>query len=81
VEVRDTGVGIAESELKWIFEPYYRGKASEPSNTGLGLGLAIVKELVELHDGKVWVETKLGKGSTFAFSLPLGNGKGAELGK
>ena len=71
VEVRDSGVGIPKSELGRIFKPYYRGKASEPSCTGLGLGLAIVKELVDLHQGKVWVKSKPGKGSTFTFSLPL----------
>lgn len=52
VEVRDSGIGISNSELGQIFEPYYRGKASELSSTGLGLGLAIVKQLVELHQGK-----------------------------
>jgi len=67
VEVKDSGVGIAEDEQERIFEPYYRGKAS----SGLGLGLAIVKQLVELHRDRVWVESKLGKGSTFIFSLPL----------
>ena len=50
VEVRDSGIGISNSELGQIFEPYYRGKASELSSTGLGL--AIVKQLVELHQGK-----------------------------
>ena len=78
VQVRDSGVGIPNSELEHIFEPYYRGKASEPSSSGLGLGLAIVKELVELHRGKVWVESKLGKGSTFTLSLPLSNSNNTE---
>jgi len=72
VEVRDSGIGISHSELGRIFEPYYRGKASELSSTGLGLGLAIVKQLVELHQGKVWVQSKPNRGSTFTFSLPLG---------
>jgi len=71
VEVRDSGIGISHSELGRIFEPYYRGKASELSSTGLGLGLAIVKQRVELHQGKVWVQSKPNRGSTFTFSLPL----------
>ena len=74
VEVRDSGVGIPKSELERIFEPYYRGKASETSSSGLGLGLAIVEELAKLHHGRVWVESKPGKGSAFTFSLPIGDG-------
>ena len=81
VEVRDWGVGIPKSELERIFKPYYRGKASETSSSGLGLGLAIVEELVRLHHGKVWVESKPGKGSTFTFSLPFKDGKSTEHGK
>lgn len=78
VEVRDWGIGIPKSELELIFQPYYRGKASKTSSSGLGLGLAIVKELVKLHHGKVWVESKPGKGSTFTFSIPITDGKSAE---
>ena len=72
VEVKDSGTGISSSELKQIFEPYYRGKASKLSSTGLGLGLTVVKQLVGLHQGKVWVQSKSNKGSTFTISLPLG---------
>lgn len=72
VEVRDSGTGVSSSELERIFEPYYRGNASKLSNAGLGLGLAIVKQLVELHQGKVWVQSKPNEGSTFTISLPLG---------
>ncbi|MDI6814755.1 MAG: ATP-binding protein [Dehalococcoidales bacterium] len=72
VEVRDSGMGISDSEQRRVFEPFYRGKTSELSSTGLGLGLAIVKQLVELHQGKVWVKSKPKKGSTFTISLPLG---------
>ncbi len=78
VALRDSGVGIPKSELERIFEPYYRGKASELSSSGLGLGLPIVKELVRLHHGKVWVESKPGEGSTFTFSLPFRDGRSQE---
>jgi len=70
VEVRDSGIGISDSELGQIFEPYYRGKVSELSSTGLGL--AIVKQLAELHQGKVWVQSEPNRGSIFSLSLPLG---------
>lgn len=78
VQVSDSGVGISNSELGRIFEPYYRGKASEPSSLGLGLGLAIARKIVELHHGKIWVESKPDKGSTFTFFLPLRNIKNAK---
>ncbi len=72
VQVSDTGVGIPTEEQERIFQPYYQIKQDgEGKKTGSGLGLAITKSLVELHGGKIWVESEPGKGSTFAFSLPL----------
>ena len=71
VEVRDTGPGIPEDEQKKLFRPYYRTSTDTHRLPGLGLGLAITKQLVELHKGRIWMESKPGKGSTFAFSLPL----------
>jgi two-component system response regulator VicR len=69
VEVRDTGRGISKEEQQSLFQPHQRlkGEASE----GLGLGLALCKMLVELHGGKIWVKSSVGRGSTFGFSLPL----------
>lgn len=64
--VRDTGPGVAEEDREHIFEPFYRGDRS-----GLGLGLAIAKSLVELHSGRIWVESGFGHGSTFCVALPL----------
>ncbi len=71
VSVRDTGVGIAPEHLPYVFERFYRADRSRTRTTGgAGLGLAIVKQLVEAHGGHVWVESTVGKGSTFTFTLP-----------
>lgn len=71
VEVADTGPGIPKEEQQKLFRPYYRVPADRRRYNGLGLGLFITKQLVELHRGKIWVASEPGKGSTFAFSLPL----------
>ena len=69
--VRDTGIGIAEEHVPRLFERFYRvDKARSREVGGTGLGLAIVKHLVQAHRGAVWVESELGKGSTFWFALP-----------
>lgn len=75
VEVQDTGPGIPREEQLKLFRPYYRIPADRHRFPGLGLGLAITKQLVELHSGRIWVESEPGKGSTFAFSLPLVSSK------
>jgi signal transduction histidine kinase len=72
VDVSDTGVGIPSAELSRIFERFYR--AENPLSIeagGAGIGLAIAKELVELHGGRIWVDSDVGKGSTFTFIIPL----------
>jgi len=71
IEVRDTGRGISREEQKRLFEPYHRLVSDRSRFSGLGLGLALCKTLVELHGGEIWVRSQPGKGSTFAFSLPL----------
>jgi two-component system NtrC family sensor kinase len=72
IHVADTGIGIASDEQARLFEKFYRTKRGNRSGaSGTGLGLAIVKSVVERHDGKVWVESKLNGGSTFYISLPL----------
>jgi len=69
VSVRDEGPGIEPAELRRIFRSYVQGSGSRAG--GYGLGLAIVRQLVRYHGGRVSVESKLGRGSTFAFTLPL----------
>jgi signal transduction histidine kinase len=69
VTVKDNGPGISEEEQARLFTPYYRVEADRQRFPGLGLGLALSKQLVELHGGRMWVESEPGKGSTFSFSL------------
>ncbi|HEX9145792.1 MAG TPA: ATP-binding protein, partial [Candidatus Binatia bacterium] len=72
VSVSDTGPGIAEADQQNIFEEFRQAQSSTTQKKGgTGLGLAIAKRIVELHGGKIWVESEVGKGSTFTFSLPL----------
>ncbi len=71
VEVRDTGIGIAKENQAKLFSSYYRIEDGRHHAAGLGLGLALCKVIVELHGGKIWVESEIDKGSTFGFSLPL----------
>jgi len=78
VHVADTGVGIPAREIERIFDRFYQ---VEPHLTrqhgGLGLGLAIAKGMVELHGGKIWVESVEGLGSRFSFSVPAGGAQTA----
>ncbi len=68
--VSDTGKGISSSDLPRIFERFYKVDRSR-SSSGTGLGLAIARHTVEAHNGKIWVESTVGKGSTFSFVIPL----------
>lgn len=69
VQVRDTGMGIKNEDLKWVFEPFYRG-SSKGKTEGTGLGLAIAKMIIHKHGGRIWVESTVNEGSVFSFSLP-----------
>ena len=72
VSVSDTGPGIPADRLPYIFDEFYQVDGSlRRSHGGVGLGLAISKRFVQAHDGRIWVESQEGKGSTFFFSLPL----------
>ncbi|MEP6584179.1 MAG: ATP-binding protein [Ginsengibacter sp.] len=68
--VQDFGMGVADENKQKIFEKFYRAKTSSLFG-GLGLGLFISCEIIKGHGGKLWMESKIGKGSTFYFSLPL----------
>ncbi len=71
IQVIDTGVGIDAAELPHIFDRFYRGsRSSEARSSGSGLGLAIVRSIVEMHAGRISVESRVGSGSTFAVTLP-----------
>ena len=71
VAVRDTGPGIAEAEQAKIFEEFQQADSSiTRKKGGTGLGLAIAKRIIELHGGRLWVESSPGHGSTFSFTVP-----------
>jgi signal transduction histidine kinase len=72
VTVADTGIGISPADQCQLFEKFFR--ADHPlvrRVPGTGLGLSIVKSLVEVHGGRIWVESQLDEGSTFYFTLPI----------
>ena len=72
VSITDTGVGIPESEIAHVFDKYYRVAANNKQAKGTGLGLNLVKQIVEkVHNGHVFVKSRVGEGSTFGFELPL----------
>jgi two-component system aerobic respiration control sensor histidine kinase ArcB len=71
VEVQDTGYGIPEEEQRRLFRPYHRQIGDREHLSGLGLGLALCKNLVQLHGGRIWVQSQEGKGSLFSFSIPI----------
>ena len=71
VSVRDTGIGISEEDQQRLFSRFFRSDDPTVQEApGTGLGLSITKSLVEMHGGRIWVESELGHGSTFTFSLP-----------
>jgi signal transduction histidine kinase len=71
IEVKDYGPGISKARQRTLFEPGYHTVDAESTAGGLGIGLALCKMLVELHGGKIWVESKLGHGSSFFFTLAV----------
>ncbi|OQY31331.1 MAG: hypothetical protein B6243_08625 [Anaerolineaceae bacterium 4572_5.2] len=70
VSVQDKGYGIKAEYLPHVFERFYRVQTEQTKNIeGTGLGLAIIKSIVEQHGGEIWVESEVGTGSTFSFTL------------
>ena len=77
VTVSDTGIGIPRADQPRIFERFYRVDVARSREAGgTGLGLSIAKHLVEVHGGRLWVESEVGKGSSFHFSVPIFNAQG-----
>src|SRR5213080_396785 len=71
ISVRDTGVGIAAQDQAAVFEEFRQvGNDYTRKQEGTGLGLALTKKFVELHGGRIWVESEPGQGSTFTFTIP-----------
>ena len=75
VSVADTGPGIAAEDHERIFEEFQQTEVGVRQREGTGLGLALSKRLVELHGGRIWVESEPGQGSTFVFTLPVGEAR------
>jgi two-component system phosphate regulon sensor histidine kinase PhoR len=71
IEVADTGIGIPADEIPRVFDEFFRGaKAKKMERDGTGLGLSIAKQIVKRHNGRIWVESTQGEGSTFKLTLP-----------
>jgi signal transduction histidine kinase len=72
VAVHDTGPGIAEQDQGKIFEEFQQADSSiTKQKGGTGLGLAIAKRIIEMHGGRLWAQSELGHGPTFAFTVPV----------
>jgi len=80
VRVQDTGVGIPATEHQRIFDSFQQGGRSPRRQEGTGLGLTLSRRIVELHGGEIWVDSEVGRGSTFGFRLPTGAVTGPEGG-
>ena len=72
LRITDTGIGIPKDEIPYIFNRFYQVKGSNNTNGGTGIGLYMVKEIVDLHQGRIKVKSKIGKGSSFTIIFPVG---------
>jgi signal transduction histidine kinase len=72
ISVTDTGIGIAPEDHEAVFEEFRQVGKADKKAEGTGLGLALCRKFVELHGGRIWVKSEIGQGSTFTFTLPLG---------
>jgi signal transduction histidine kinase len=75
LSVMDTGVGIAAEDQQAVFEEFRQVGVAEKKAEGTGLGLALARKFIELHGGRIWVESQVGAGSTFTFTLPVRHGE------
>lgn len=71
IVIKDTGIGMSEETIRHVFEPYQQASTGELDGGGIGIGLSVCKNLVELHGGTIQVESTLGKGSIFTFTLEV----------
>jgi signal transduction histidine kinase len=71
VSVSDTGIGIEEDQIPYIFDRFYKAGGVRGAGDGFGLGLSIARSVIEAHKGAIDVESQPGKGSTFIVSLPI----------
>ncbi|WP_213194593.1 ATP-binding protein [Desulfuromonas sp. AOP6] len=71
VTVEDDGIGMTPAQVERVFEKFYRADASDTAIGGLGLGMSIARTIVEMHGGKIWVESEVGKGTKVSFTIPL----------
>src|SRR5699024_4391240 len=80
VTVKDSGIGMSEETMRDIFDRYVQGSnANTVAEGGLGIGLYVSKQLIELHGGLLDVQSTLGKGSTFTFSIPVAQMKKRDI--
>ena len=75
VSVSDTGVGIAPNDQEAVFEEFRQVGTAAKKVEGTGLGLTLCRKFVELHGGRIWVQSELGAGSTFTFTIPAHRGE------
>jgi signal transduction histidine kinase len=76
ISIKDTGIGITQEDIPKLFAEFSQlASAYDKKYEGTGLGLALTKKLVELHGGRIWVESEFGKGSLFAFVIPVRQGR------
>jgi signal transduction histidine kinase len=75
VSVSDTGVGIAPEDQEAVFEEFRQVGTAAKKVEGTGLGLTLCRKFVELHGGRIWVQSQVGKGSTFTFTIPVRRGE------
>lgn len=81
VKIKDTGIGMSKETIKHIFEPFYRDESGQFMATGTGLGLCICKKISYYMEGKIWCKSKIGRGSTFYFQLPIKNSNISDINK